>query len=282
MTPNFKTNLAKYSVKKFKSGEIQVTLDIDNKPIDAKNDLVITGSITSSDHLMELGQLVEVFRYYIPGGLKIILIMPYCAYSRQDRRCNIGESFSLKVFTNFLNSLNLDVVLTLDNHSAVSEALIEHNINYTLDEIFSAYSDIIPTDFFISPDAGANKKVQACSNEFKIPFIRADKTRDLSDNSISKTIIYTTSEQIKGKTLLILDDICDGGRTFAELAKAIKLIEPDCTINLFVTHGFFTYGINHLYEAGINTIYSTESVAHTHSIPQSDNFKVLPINLKFF
>ena len=283
MIPNFQINIGSYSVKKFKSGEIQVKLDGNYK--DTNNDLLIEGSILSSDQLIELCQLVEAFRHYNPL-IKIVLVMPYCAYSRQDRRCSPGESFSLKVFTNIINSLNLSYIITTDNHSDVSTALIDNISNISVSTLLTNESHLLvgpnpltTANFLVSPDAGANKKIQSISFETKIPFIRADKTRSLEDNSISNTIVYATPEQLDNKILLIVDDIADGARTFAELAKAIKAIQPNCTVNLYVTHGFFTYGINHLYESGIDTIYTTNSVSQYHNIPSSDKFKILDLDL---
>lgn len=284
MTPNFQINIGTYSVKKFKSGEIQVKLE-GNKYLLSESDLFIRGSILNSDHLIELCQLVEAFRHYSPGIL-IALDMPYCAYSRQDRRCSKGEAFSLKVFTNILNSLNLNKIFTIDNHSDVSTALINDVGNISVSTFLVDRPQVLigdwPTDtadFLVSPDAGANKKVQSISSKTNIPFIRADKIRSLEDNSVSNTIVYATPEQLDNKTLLIVDDICDGGRTFIELTKAIKAIQPNCTVNLYVTHGFFTYGLEPIFESGINTIYTTNSVSQYHNIPSSDKFKILDLDL---
>ena len=282
MTPNFQINIGTYSVKKFKSGEIQVKLE-GTDYLEAEHDLLIKGSIVSSDHLMELCQLVEAFKHYVPL-LKIIFIMPYCAYSRQDRRCSKGEAFSLKVFTNIINSLEITKVITFDNHSDVSTALLNNTGNISVSSILShrpqtLFGDM-PLDgvsFLVSPDAGANKKVQSISSKTNIPFIRADKIRSLEDNSVSNTIVYATSEQLANKTLLIVDDICDGGRTFIELTKAIKAIQPNCTVNLYVTHGFFTYGLEPIFESGINTIYTTNSVSQFHKELSNDNLKIIDL-----
>ena len=283
MTPNFKINIGTYSVKKFKSGEIQVKLE--GNYLDTDNDLLIEGSILSSDQLIELCQLVEAFRHYNPL-IKIVLVMPYCSYSRQDRRCSQGESFSLKVFTNIINSLNLSKVFTIDNHSDVATALINNIGNISVSTLLADESCLLlgqkpltTANLLESPDAGANKKIQDISSKTNIPFIRADKIRSLEDNSVSNTIVYATPEQLDNKTLLIVDDICDGGRTFIELTKAIKAIQPNCTVNLYVTHGFFTYGLDPIFESGINTIYTTNSVSQYHNIPSSDKFKILDLDL---
>lgn len=194
--------------------------------------------------------------------------MPYCAYSRQDRRCNQGESFSLKVFTNLINSCNFTKVTTFDNHSDVSTALINNCYNVPVHQLLLDAQYTIKLreyDYFVSPDAGANKKVFNCSKLFRIPMIRADKIRDVSNGKILDTQVFATADQLKDKTILIIDDICQGGRTFEELSKAIKTIEPSCNIHLYVTHGFFNAGFNKLKEAGISKFFATASVPQVHT-----------------
>ena len=263
LTPNFTLSNGTYSVMKFPSGEIQVTTS-GFLEMYSGTSIRISGSILTSDHLIELLQLVESIRYENPILREIAFEMPYCAYSRQDRRCNSGESFSLKVFAQLLNSCNFSSVFTWDNHSDVSTALINNCLNYSVDKLLNLHNrklDIKTTyDFFISPDAGANKKVQACSKQFNIPMLRADKIRGTTTGCILETIIYATPEKLDYSTVLIIDDICDGGRTFTELAKAIHSISPTCVVDLYVTHGFFSKGIDPLIESGINHIYTTDSV----------------------
>ena len=257
MTPNFELEPLTYTVMKFPSGELQVQLNKDISTEDGKfpNVITIIGSITSSDNLMELLQLVEALNYY--GIRSIQLILPYCAYSRQDRRCNDGESFSLKIFTNLINYCNFQRVVTYDNHSEVATALLNNCYNIPVSALID---NLLPYNFLISPDAGANKKVFDCSKQFKIPMLRADKQRDTITGNILETIIYATKEQLDNATVLIIDDICEGGRTFTELAKAIHTISPTCKIHLYVTHGFFSKGVQPLIDGGISQIFTTSSV----------------------
>ena len=262
LTPNFTLSDGTYSVMKFPSGEIQVKLTDDFEELDDEafeNEIIIQGSILSSDHFFELAQLVDAIRRQFTP-ISIGLIMPYCAYSRQDRVCNEGEAFSLKVFTNLINSLGFDLIQTWDNHSDVSSALLNNSFNIPVDKLLTDVTAERYFDFFISPDAGANKKVQSCSKQSNVPMLRADKIRDTATGKILDTILYATPDELLGKRVLIIDDLCANGRTFTELAKAIHLIQPDCIIELYVTHGFFSKGIDPLIESGIHHIYTTGSV----------------------
>lgn len=244
LTPNFKLSSGSYSVMQFPSGEIQVTLGTSSAT--RIHPICITGSVLSSDHLIELLQLVEA----IKSNWKvqdIELVMPYCAYSRQDRICNEGESFSLRIFAQLINSCNFTSVTTWDNHSDVSTALINNCTNLHVKHILPS-KEVVSYDYFISPDAGSNKKVFACSQQFNIPMIRADKIRDVSNGNIIDTQVFATADQLKNAAVLIIDDIAANGMTFWQLAKTIKEIEPTCKVHLFVTHGFFHSNLDKLSE----------------------------------
>lgn len=253
MKPAFIIQGETYEVFKFPTGEVQITL----KPGYGKRTktTIITGSILSSDNLMELLQLNDALTRV--GYKEIHLVMPYCAYSRQDRICNEGESFSLKIFAQLINSCNFASVTTWDNHSDVSTALINNCKNIHVKDLIEPVNNN-EYDYLVSPDAGANKKVFALSQAIKIPMIRADKIRDTSTGDIIDTQVYATKEQIEGKRLLIVDDICAGGRTFKELAQKIKSI-ANCDIDLYVTHGFFNNSIdviNSILASGISYIHT--------------------------
>lgn len=260
MTPNFKLSTGSYKVFKFPSGEVQVTLSpkfLNKNYIFEAMPMTITGSILSSDNLIELLQLNNALNSVGLSSNLIHLVMPYCAYSRQDRICNEGESFSLKLFAQLINSCNFTSVTTWDNHSDVSTALINNCINVHSKHFISKIKHTY--DYFISPDAGSNKKVFTCSQTFNTPMIRADKTRDVTTGKITDTQIFATADQLANKTVLIVDDICQGGRTFIQLAETIKALQPSCTIHLYVTHGFFDIGLSYL-STHIDHIYTTSSV----------------------
>lgn len=254
MKPNFKLSSGTYTVKKFSSGELQVTTeDCYYKSIS------ITGSVLSSDHIIELLQLVEAIRAK-NSACMISLKMPYCAFSRQDRRCNEGEAFSLKVFADLLNSCNFTQVVTMDNHSDVSTALINNCLNIPVSEAEFLDNADNYYDYYVAPDAGAIKKIEECSKKYQVPMIRADKTRNTLTGEITGTVVYTDSETLDKKTVLIIDDICANGRTFLEIAKEMKQIQPSVTIHFYVTHGFFGAGLDSLKKAGISKFITTDSV----------------------
>jgi ribose-phosphate pyrophosphokinase len=89
-----------------------------------------------------------------------------------------------------------------------------------------------------------------------------DKIRDQETGGITSLRMNTSggcNHYIKNKNILIVDDICDGGRTFIECAKILHLHEVN-SVSLYVTHGIFSKGLAPLEDAGITEIYTKDGL----------------------
>lgn len=236
----------------------------------------ITWRNPTSNGLMLVGLLTDALRRESSMNFdaKISLVMPYTPYARQDRVCATGEAHSMKVFADMINSLNFVSVEIVDPHSDVAPALINNCNPLAFIDIVSrsrVLTNLALSTIAISPDAGSNKKIQKLSEYSGKSFIRADKERSVIDGSITGTVVYC--DDLKGQDVTIWDDICDGGRTFIELAK--KLREKNAgKINLYVTHGIFSKGIEVLLDSGIDKIYTTDSI-----IQDINNEKLVTVKL---
>lgn len=177
----------------------------------------------------------------------LILLVNYFPYGRQDRVCNNGEAHSMRVISSMINSCGFDKVFVIDPHSDVVEALIDNVDILDLEYIvFASEGDpFVDCDAYVSPDGGAYKKVTKAAKVHGKPIVRADKIRDTQTGALSGFEVY--ADDLTGQSLVILDDICDGGGTFIGLAK--KLREKGAEkITLYVTHGKFTKGVEALKE----------------------------------
>jgi ribose-phosphate pyrophosphokinase len=249
--PNFRffTNLPK---------NLEVTFD---QPHIKTHTYKVTARLHNSDDIISLAMIKNAIENEDMEA-KIDLFMPYVPYARQDRICDTGEAFSLKVFTTLLNSLNFNSVTICDPHSEVTPALIDRvRVIDQLDIIrgFEAFRKriIFGNCVFISPDAGSNKKTSKLAAFFNhTNFIRADKLRNLATGQIKETIVYC--DDFEGTDVVIADDLCDGGMTFIKLAEVLK--KKNCgKVLLYVTHGVFSKGFAPLLDGGIDEIYTTDS-----------------------
>ena len=76
----------------------------------------------------EMAALMFLTKHFKENGFEVILFMPYIPNARMDRVKNENDVFTLKYFADFINSLHFSLVIVLDPHSAVSEALINNKI----------------------------------------------------------------------------------------------------------------------------------------------------------
>tara|TARA_R110001599_G_scaffold340696_1_gene561251 strand:- start:187 stop:1101 length:915 start_codon:yes stop_codon:yes gene_type:complete len=202
------------------------------------------------------------------GVERVRLYIPYCTGGRSDRKFEEGGINYIKtVIAPIINSQNFEKVTVLDPHSDVLEACINNfDSRDNRDLVLKALANVDNKDgaqdriALVSPDAGALKKVFKIQQRFGIKDILiGSKNRDLKGN-ITHTSISGEVSDAENKTFVIVDDICDGGRTFIELAKVIRRdYGKNSKIALVITHGIFSKGFDTIFEY-IDEIYTTNSV----------------------
>lgn len=241
----------------FSGGEVQVRIDPLYDYI--TDEIKIIAKIRSSSDLMALFLTWDAVKYRSNEITKFILELKYFPYARQDRRCQKGESSSMSVVCQMLNMMKFDEVIVWDIHNEKTLPLI-NNVTHVNQYAILEHSTLLNDadyDFIVAPDNGAIPKIakMGISQE---RIITGKKVRDMTTGEITHTeITYSISSNLKGSTVLIVDDICDGGRTFIELAKVLKL-EGVVKIDLFVTHGIFSKGLQ-VFDDNIDKIYTTDS-----------------------
>lgn len=240
----------KYKISKFPDG--QQTVDI-VEDINFVETIQINSRLNSFKDLELIICTNQSLRNL--GVLDIHLYVPYFLGSRSDRKFMTGGVNYLKqVICPIVNSQNFKSVTVMDPHSDVLESCLNnYNKINNFDLVDDALSYLIKDDeedkvVLVSPDAGAYKKVYDVAREFKIEkIITANKVRDMKTGNILRTEIPVL-DQHNDLMYVIVDDICDGGRTFVELAKVIKEGRPTAKVYLIVTHGIFSAGFKTINE----------------------------------
>jgi ribose-phosphate pyrophosphokinase len=247
-------------IRRFPAGETFIKIDaeaVEHQPSFAE----ITLEFEGNDDLFNLALLVDAVRRELGHDILIELQMPYLPYARQDRVCARGESLSVKVACDFINGLKFSAVQCFNIHSDVGVALLDNlmHVDSKFDFLGMSHHANRQT-ILVSPDAGANKKVLAIAKEYGYAnVVRADKTRDVLSGKITGTVVY--SEPVGDKDFLIVDDICDGGRTFTELAKELRKLTTG-KVMLYVTHGIFSAG-EKVFDGLVDSLYTSNPVGAT-------------------
>lgn len=189
----------------------------------------------------------------------ISLWMPYIPNARMDRVKEDSDVFTLKYFAEIINSLGFSEVDVFDPHSNVSTALIDRVFVVTPEEyVRQAMRDIPSEDLLLFyPDEGAAKRY---SDMFDRPYAFGIKKRDWKTGEIQGLDVAGNTELIKGKDILIVDDICSRGGTFYHSAKKLKELGAR-NIYLYISHCENTILKGDLLTSGlIERVYTTNSI----------------------
>ncbi|MDR7209608.1 ribose-phosphate diphosphokinase [Flavobacterium piscis] len=236
----------------FSGGEPHIKI---NPDFDTTQKVTLTHRLNSFNDLGLLCITVDALRRM---DVKVIdLFIPYFPAARQDRVMIKGESLSVKVYADIINTLQLNKVFVFDAHSEVTPALVnncEVIPNHTfIQKVLKVIGQNVK---LISPDGGALKKIYKVS-EFLggVDVVECSKSRDVKTGKLSGFKVY--EDDLNGMDCLIVDDICDGGGTFVGLAEELKKKNAG-KLYLAVSHGIFNKGFEVL--NCFDGIFTTNSV----------------------
>jgi ribose-phosphate pyrophosphokinase len=232
----------------FPGGERHVRLPADQLAAAVDTGWTIEARVYTPADIMDLLLATDALRRVIPVGSTLRLVMPYVPYARQDRVALDGEPLSAAVFCTLINAMHFDAVEVWDPHSDVTPALLQNvRIRPTKDLMRTTFTEkgmehLLANCAFVAPDAGARKRVAALAKTFGTDAVFADKKRDPVTGKLSGAQVLG---DLPARPLLVVDDICDGGGTFLELARVLRE-KTDQPLYLYVTHGLFTKGLDAL------------------------------------
>lgn len=219
--------------------------------IKADRNINIIWNFKNEGEFMHLAQAVQLIRSMNPNAI-ISLDVPYMPYARQDKEISNDACFALYTFASLLNTLKINKMTGFDPHSDVVTRLFS---NYMPTFPVGAVKELktaLGTTHMCYPDEGAFKKYHKL---FVSPYIHGIKERDQATGKITS---YTLDGgDPSGKSILIVDDIADGGATFVTLAEMLRKGKA-AEVNLFVSHGLFSKGTQILRDAGIKRIFTRE------------------------
>jgi len=265
-------NYKEVNFTSFPNGELSISKKVlDN----LGNNVDIIWKYESDSEFMTLFYLKNLFD---ENDIKSYLHIEYMPYSRMDRY-NDDYGFTLKWASNFINALRFSWVGILEPHSDVTLALINNSHARSVTDIYvdKIISDITFLEdnrnvklFF--PDAGAQKRY---GSMFKIESLVGFKHRDFKTGEIID--LKVLEDVTEGDTIIIVDDLCSGGRTFLESAKKLKSMGANKVL-LFITHCENTiYSGDLLKTDFVDHIYTTDSIFKSYNEQKTDKITVFKL-----
>ncbi|MHA1193531.1 MAG: ribose-phosphate diphosphokinase [Promethearchaeota archaeon] len=251
--------------KTFPDGENYLRINIDDETFIKNKEVIIIQSMGPSTRgnqnarFLELLMMIESVK--IMGAAKIIIVVPYLAYARQDKLFRIGECTFAKNILKIINSLGIDEFFTVDIHNPeVLKELSCKAINIDSMSILAEYvqsrgaKDIV----VVSPDKGAIERSKAFARHFgeNVPVDYFDKKRDVKTGEIT----MKGQLSLKNRDVIIADDIIATGGT---MAQAIKIAKESGANKVFAvaTHAMMLQQATYrILDAGADEIIGTDSI----------------------
>jgi ribose-phosphate pyrophosphokinase len=187
-----------------------------------------------------LFELLALFRLLGDNGSQTpSVVIPYLGYARQDRPVQAGEGSLGVMVAEIVRDLRPVELRVLDVHSPrVVEALGPRAIELSALPLFAdQLAGGEPVDVVVAPDAGARRRAQTLADQLvpKAEIVIVEKTRPRPNVAVARTI----SGDVKGRRVIIVDDMIDTGGTVCE---AVRLLSERGaqSIRLAATHGIFS------------------------------------------
>ncbi|MBN2226539.1 MAG: ribose-phosphate pyrophosphokinase [candidate division Zixibacteria bacterium] len=201
--------------KRFSDGELFVQI---NENIRGADVFIIQSTNPPAENILELLILIEAARR--ASACRITAVIPYYGYARQDRKDRPRVAITAKLLANLVTTAGAQRVITMDLHASQIQGFfdIPHDHLYST-RVFKDYLDniILDNTVIVSPDVGSIKLARAFAKAFDSGLAIVDKRRPKPNQSEVLNVIG----DVKGKNVIIRDDMVDTAGTLCQAAKAV-------------------------------------------------------------
>ncbi len=260
--------LGKTSYLKFSDGEFQPCYE---ETVRGNFVFIVQSTNMPTDNLFELLLMIDAARR--ASAYKIVAVIPYFGFARQDRKDKPRVSIGAKMVANLLEAAGVDRVVTMDLHADQIQGFFDTPVDHLYaSSIFLPYiaNLNLPDLAIASPDMGGSKRANSYAKFLKAPMVISYKSREKANVVGEMKVIG----DIKGKNVIILDDMIDTAGTLSKAANIIKE-QGAKSVRALATHAVLS---GPAYERIENS--ALTEVIVTDSIPlkqKSDKIKVLSI-----
>ncbi len=224
----FGVDLGNVIIQRFSDGEFQPSIE---ETVRGKDVIIVQSTFPPTDNLMELLLLIDAAKR--ASAKRIVAVMPYFGFARQDRKDKPRVAIGAKLVANLLTAAGVHRVITMDLHAEQIQGFFE----VPVDHLYASTLFVpmleqmnIPDLVIAAPDTGGTKRANAYAKILGVDLAICYKQRKVANKVESMTVIG----DVAGKNVVLIDDMIDTAGTLCKAADMMiengaKSVRAICT-----------------------------------------------------
>jgi ribose-phosphate pyrophosphokinase len=265
---NLDIDLGKTSCPRFSDGEFEPCFE---ETIRGSYVFIVQSTFPTTDNLWELLLMIDAAKR--ASAYKVIAVIPYFGYARQDRKDKPRVSIGAKVVADVLSAAGIDRLIVVDLHADQIQGFFNVPVDHLYaSSVFIPYIKAmnLPNVVIASPDVGGTKRANTYAKLLGTDLVICHKTRSKANVVGNMTVIG----DVVGKDVVIIDDIIDTAGTITKAADL--LMEKGATsVRAFATHPVLSGpAYDRIEQSALKEVYFTNTIPLKK---QSDKIKVISL-----
>ena len=260
--------IGKINTVRFSDGEFATSFE---ETVRGTHVFIVQSTFPPSDNLMELLMMIDAAKR--ASAYRIVAVIPYFGFARQDRKDKPRVSIGAKLVANLLTVSGVDRIITMDLHADQIQGFFDIPVDHLYASFkFLPFIKSLKIDNLViaSPDVGGTKRANTYAKYVNTPMVICHKQRAKANEIEEMRIIG----DVKGKNVIIIDDMVDTAGTLTKAAD-MMLDQGALSVRAFASHPVLSGpAYERINNSGLKELYVTDSIPLRK---QSPKIKVLSI-----
>ncbi|MBN2637346.1 MAG: ribose-phosphate pyrophosphokinase [Prolixibacteraceae bacterium] len=220
---------------------------------------IVQSTPPPADNLLELLLMIDAAKR--ASAYKVIAVIPYFGYARQDRKDKPRVSIGAKLIADLLSVAGVDRIITMDLHADQIQGFFNVPVDHLFaSALFVPFIEKLKLDNVViaSPDVGGTKRANTYAKMLATDMVICHKTRAKANEVNNMTVIG----DVVGKDVIIVDDIIDTAGTITKAANLMKKVGAN-SVRAFAAHGVLSGpAVERIEKSELETVYFTDSIQY--------------------
>ncbi len=218
---------------------------------------IVQSTPPPSDNLLELLLMIDAAKR--ASAYKIIAVIPYFGYARQDRKDKPRVSIGAKLIADLLSVAGVDRIITMDLHADQIQGFFDVPVDHLYaSALFVPFIEKMGLENVVvaSPDVGGTKRANTYAKMLETDMVICHKTRAKANEVHDMTVIG----DVVGKDVIIVDDMIDTAGTITKAANLMKTVGAN-SVRAFAAHGLLSGpAVDRIEKSQLEAVYFTDSI----------------------